>query len=130
MTLQDTALVAAGVIGAGTAILHGVLMQKFMVAPVDRWLKRDAAVSRQIRMLVASVLQYSTFSWLIGGLTLIVAALWLEPQARLALSLLVGAGYAYGVVANCWATRARHPGWMLLALSAGLTVAGNLGLPP
>lgn len=129
MNGQDVALIAAGVIGAGTAIIHGVLTQKFMVVPVDRRLKQDAAVSDPIRLLVASLLQYSTFSWLVGGAALIVAALWLEPQARLAISLLAGAGYVYGVIANCWATHGRHPGWMLLALSVGLTVAGNLGLP-
>jgi len=120
---------AAGVVGAGTAIIHGVLTQKLMVVPVDRRLKADAAVSNQIRRLVASLLQYSTFSWLAGGGALVAAALYLGPEARLAVSLVVGAGYAYGVIANCWATRGRHPGWMLLALCLGLMAAGNLGAP-
>lgn len=119
----------AGIVGAGTATIHGVVMQKFMVLPVDRRLKADTAISGQIRMLVASLLQYSTFSWLAGGLALIAAALYLDTEARLAVSLVVGAGYAYAAAANCWATRGRHPGWMLMALSVVLMAAGNLGLP-
>lgn len=129
MSGQDLALIAAGLIGAVTAVIHGVLTQKFMVVPVDRRLKADAVVSNQIRLLVASLLQYSTFSWLAGGGALIASALFLGPEARLAVSLVVGSGYAYAVIANCWATRGRHPGWMLLAVSVGLMVAGNLGLP-
>lgn len=124
---QDIALVTAGVIGAVTALIHGVLTQKFIVMPVDRRLAADTGVSGQIRRLTAVLLQYSTFSWLAGGLALIVAALWLEPEARLSVSLVVGSGYAYAVLGNAWATRGRHPGWMLLALSVALTIAGNLG---
>ena len=127
MIAQQMALIAAGLVGAGTALIHGILVQKFMIVPVDRRLKSEVIVSNPLRLLVVSLLQYSTFSWLAGGLALISAALFLGTEARLAVSWVVSLGYAYGVIANASATHGRHPGWMLLSLSIGLIIAGNLG---
>jgi hypothetical protein len=53
-----------------------------------------------------------------------VAAAWLGPQARLATALLVGSSYLFGAMGNLWATRGRHPGWLLYAIALGLIVYG------
>jgi hypothetical protein len=37
---------------------------------------------------------------------------------------LVGATYLFGAAGNFWATRGRHPGWMLLALALVLIAFG------
>lgn len=119
--LQDWALVAAGVIGGGVAVMHGVLTQKLMVAPVSA----DGRLPPVIRRLVAALLQFSTYNWLLGGVALVlVVVAAVGPQARLAVGLLVGSSYLFGVVGNFWGTRGRHPGWALYAVSLGLIVYG------
>ena len=124
MSAQDWALAVAGVIGAGVAVIHGVLTQRLMVAPVSA----DRRLSPVIRRLVAALLQFSTFNWLLGGVALVAVALAaVEPQARLAVGLLVGSSYLFGVVGNFWGTRGRHPGWALYAVSLGLIVYGLWG---
>jgi len=121
MDLQDWALLAAGVIGGGVAVVHGVLTQRLMVTRVGA----EARLPPVIRRLVAVLLQFSTYNWLLGGAALVlVAVVAVEPQARLAVGLLVGSSYLFGVVGNFWGTRGRHPGWALYAVSLGLIVYG------
>src|SRR5688572_4059445 len=102
---QDAALALAGLIGSGTAVIHGVLTQRLMVRPIEASLGPDRRVSTPIRRLVPMLLHFSTVAWFLGGLALIAAAAWLEPDARLATSLYVGGLYLFGALANLWATR-------------------------
>ena len=72
MDWQDGALVLAGIIGSCVAIVHGVLVQRRMVEPLQ-----DLAATRMprsIRVLVAGLLHFSTFNWFVGGLALIACA--------------------------------------------------------
>jgi hypothetical protein len=66
---------------------------------------------------------FSTISWFLGGLALIAAAICFEQDAKLATGL-VGCLYLFGAVGNLWATRGRHPGWMLMAAALILIVFG------
>ena len=123
MTWQDAALTMAGVIGGATAVVHGILVHRLMVRPMEAVLVADARLSAPIRRLVPPLLQFSTYAWLLGGLALI-ASPWFAPDARLTTGLIVGSLYLFGTVANCWGTRGRHPGWMLMAAALILIVAG------
>ncbi|WP_430421557.1 hypothetical protein [Phenylobacterium sp.] len=124
MQVQDWALLWAGMIGGGVAVIHGVLTQKLMVAPVTA----QTRLSPVIRRLTAALLQYSTFNWLLGGAALmLVAVTAVGPQAKLAVGLLVGSSYLFAVVGNFWGTRGRHPGWALYAVGLGLIVFGLWG---
>ena len=125
MEMQNFALSLAGLIGATTAIVHGILTHRLMVRPIDRRLAHHSGVSLTSRRIVAPLLQYNTYSWLVGGIALIIAANVADPETRLGVGLLVGSMYLYGAIANCWATRGRHPGWMLMALAVAL-IAVNL----
>ena len=118
--MQNLALTLAGMIGVATAIVHGILTQRLMVKPIERRLNDAPGVSMTIRRLVPLLLHVSTFSWLLGGIALILAAQIAGAETRLWISLLVGSLYLYAAVANCWATRGRHPGWILMALTVGL----------
>ena len=120
MDLHDGALALAGLIGSGTALVHGILTQRLMVGPIAAALGEGRKLSAPVRKLVPILLQFSTFAWLAGGLALIAAAAWLGRDAKLAVGLLVGSLYLYGAVANAWATRGRHPGWILMAVSVVL----------
>lgn len=124
MGAQSWALALGGVIGAGVAVIHGVLTQRLMVRPV---LAGDR-LSPPIRRLIPALLQFSTYNWLLGGLALLAVALApVGPQARLAVGLLVGSSYLFAVIGNGWATRGRHPGWALYAVSLGLIAYGLTG---
>ncbi len=119
MTWQAWALIGAGVIGGSVALVHGVLVQRLMVAPF----LATPAGTLAARRLVPPLLQFSTYNWLLGGLALIAAALWLGPEARLAIGLLVGSAYLYGAIGNFWGVRSLHPGWMLYGLALALIAA-------
>jgi hypothetical protein len=124
MAWQGAALILAGVIGSCVAVLHGVLVQRLMVRPVETFFAGDARIKAPIRRLVPLLLHFSTIAWFLGGLALIAAASWFERDARLATGLFVGTLYAFGALGNVWATRGRHPGWMLMTTALILIVFG------
>ena len=124
MDWQNTALVAAGVIGSTVAVVHGVLTQRLMVRPFEQLALADGRVSAPIRRIVPMLLHMSTVAWFVGGLALIAAATWFGRDLRLATGLCVGSLYLYGAVGNLWGTRGRHPGWMLLAVALVLIAYG------
>jgi hypothetical protein len=122
MNLDDGALAAAGVVGSGVAVVHGVLTQRLMVAPFARL--TDGRFAEPIRRLVPALLHFSTFNWFFGGLALIAAAVSFGPEAKLATAVLVGSSYLFGALGNLWGTRARHPGWALYAVAVALIAFG------
>lgn len=124
MNWQDAALVAAGIIGSGTAVVHGVLVQRLMVRPFEAVFAADKRISAPVRRLVPLLLHFSTIAWFLGGPALIAAAIWFDEGARLATGLFVGSLYLFGALGNLWATRGRHPGWMLMAAALILIVLG------
>ena len=125
--MQHIALTLAGLIGGATAMFHGIVTQRLMVNPIDRRLAEYAGVSPTIRRIVPPLLHYSTYSWLVGGIALVIAANIAGAETRLWVGLLVGAKFLYAAVANAWATRGRHPGWMLMAVAVALIAIDLLG---
>ena len=115
MNWHDAALGMPGIIGCCVAAFHGILVQRLMVRPLDEFFVTNKRTAASVRRLVPLLLHFSTVSWFLGGLALIAAANWFKQDARLATGLFVGSLYLFGVLGNLWATRARHPGWMLLA---------------
>src|SRR5262245_54272480 len=115
MNWHDAALAMAGIIGCTVALIHGVLVHRRVVGPVDALTRTQVAPT--IRRLLMGLMQFSTYNWFIGGLVLIVAAWAFGPEARLATAVLVGSSYLFGAVGNFWATRGRHAGWMLYAIA-------------
>lgn len=124
MNSHDVALALAGVIGSGVAVAHGIVMQRHIVRPIEKLLVADEQISAPIRRITAPLLHFSTYNWLLCGFGLIAAAFWLDGDAKLATGLFAGSSYLFGVIGNCWATRGRHPGWMLYALALALIVFG------
>ncbi|WP_409179015.1 hypothetical protein [Brevibacillus fortis] len=124
MNWHDVALVVAGIIGSGVALVHGILTQRLMVRPLanSESLLPDAG----IRWIMPRLLQFSTFNWFIGGLALI-ASIWFGRDVRIVIGLLVGSSYLYGAFIALWATRGRHPAWMLYAVALGLIAFGVNG---
>lgn len=126
MDAQGIALVTAGIIGSGTALVHGVLVQRLMVRPYERLALAEGRIGAPILRLVPLLLHFSTVAWFLGGLALIAAAFRLGEAGRVATGLGVGSLFAYGAICNFWGTRGRHPGWMLMA-AALVLIAYGLG---
>jgi hypothetical protein len=118
----DLAFVIAGAIGSVGAIVHGVLTQRFLVRPIQEL--TAAKLSRTIRRLVMVLVQFSAFAWLAGGIALIIAALSFGAEARFVTGVFVGSLYAFATAGNLWATRGRHPGWVLFGVALVLVVYG------
>lgn len=123
MVWQNIALTLAGVVGSAVAVFHGILMQRMMVRPIERALA-GTPTSAGIRRLVSPLLHLSTIAWFAGGLALIAVGSGWAPPFRLPVALVVGAFYFHAMVLNCWATRGRHPGWMLMAATLLLILIG------
>jgi hypothetical protein len=122
MNTHDLALATGGAIGSAVAIFHGALTQRRMVEP---FLQIAAErLPRTIRRLVAALLHFSTFNWFLSGLALVIAAFALGREAKLAIGLLAGSSYLYGALANLWATRGRHIGWVLYVAALALIAYG------
>jgi hypothetical protein len=124
MAWQNAALAMAGIIGAGVAIVHGILVQRYMVKPFEEFALANKGIAGWTRRLVPLLLHFSTIIWFLGGLALVAAANWFGQEARLATSLFVGGCYMFGAIGNLWGTRGRHPGWMLLAAALVLILLG------
>ena len=123
MNWQNAALATAGVIGGGAAAIHGVLVQRLMVRPIEEALA-GRRMARPVRRLIPLLLHFSTVLWFLGGLALIAAAIWSGQETGRPTGLFVGSLYLFGALGNLWATRGRHPGWMLMAAALVLIAIG------
>lgn len=127
--MQFVAFTVAGFIGMGVAVVHGILVQRLMIKPLERSSLMDAGADASIRKLIPALLQFSTFNWFVGGAVLVAAAFWFEQDTKLVTGLMVASSYLYGAIVNFEATRGRHPGWMLFAVAIMLicvaVIAGN-----
>ena len=118
------ALVAAGVVGGGTALIHGLLLQRIMVKPTETLFSAEGRISTPMRRLAVSLLHFTTFNWLLSGLGLIVAAVWLDQHERLAIGIFSGSSFLFGAFSALWAVRRLHPSWMLMVTAVVLIIFG------
>ena len=115
---------AAGLIGAGVAIAHGILMQRFMVKPI----LAETKVSSNTARLLPILLQFSTFCWFFGGVALIATPIMPNQASILTAAIFVSVFYIFGAVGNFVGTQGRHPGWVLLAISSALIGFSVVGM--
>jgi len=120
---QDSALMLGGAVGVVVGIFHGSVVQRVMVGPIGAALAgTDVRVSA--RRLVSPIMHVSTAVYILGGLALIAIGAGWAPYLRTAVALTISGFYLHAMVMNCWATRGRHPGWMLMAAALVLIQAG------
>ncbi len=118
-------LLGAGILGCLVALLHGFLQQKLIIKPLVKRNLESGNLSETTLKLIVALLHFSTAAWLAGGVALIVVSR-MGGEAQLATGLLVAALYSFAAAANFWATRGRHPGWVLLGLAVAAILAGIL----
>jgi hypothetical protein len=115
--MRDVALEAAGMLAILVAVIHGSLSE-LRVFPNAR------IEPRHTRRLLRLLWQATTVDWIaIGVLLIAVPSLGspLDRQWVVALAVIV---YTYAAVANAVATRARHPGWVLMGCVVALAIVG------
>lgn len=125
MAWQNTALMAAGVIGGGTAVAHGVLLQRLVIRRIQTLLAADDLI---LRRLLPALLQFTTFNWLLSGLALVAAAAWFGNEVKLAVSLFAGSSFLFGGLGALLGTRRLHPSWILMLSAVALIVLGVMPL--
>ncbi|CAM3250664.1 hypothetical protein SPAN111604_13240 [Sphingomonas antarctica] len=126
MVWQDWAMVGAGITGTTVGIIHGSLLGPKMIDPIVGRLRSTPEASGTTVRLTSALLHFSTFAWITGGLALVLAALLATDAVKGAATLFVGSQLLYGAIGNCWATRARHPGWLLMSVAVALLVVSSL----
>lgn len=121
MDWQDWALIGAGLVNIGIAIPHAILLQRL----IDR-LRATGALSERSAAMVPPLLHLSSVAWVLGGVGLIAAALWLGAGARMTLVVVMLAVDAYGGIVAGRAGGLRHPGALAMTLAVILLLASLL----
>jgi hypothetical protein len=107
----------AGRAAIAVALIHGVLGETKVFA-------RATIEPARLRTLIRLVWQAGTVAW-IGGGVLLIAAPWLGSEpARHWIVATMACVFAFAALANAWATRGRHFGWLALSAVVALAVAG------
>ena len=115
--MHNGLLQAAGMAAIAVALIHGVLGEAKVFA-------RATIEPARMRTLIRLVWQAGTVAW-IGGGVLLIAAPWLgSDPARHWIVATMSCVFAFAALANAWATRGRHFGWMALSAVVALAVAG------
>jgi undecaprenyl pyrophosphate phosphatase UppP len=115
--MRDLAVQAAGVLAILVAVTHGVLAELRVFA-------RARIEPPRTRRLLRLIWQVGTVDW-IGMGVLLVASPWLGSQlARHWVVAVAVVVYACAAIANALATRAVHPGWILMSCVIGLALTG------
>jgi hypothetical protein len=115
--MRDLLLQCSGVAAIAVALIHGVLGETRVFA-------HATIEPPRLRLLLRLVWQAGTVAW-IGGGVLLIAAPWMASEpARHWIVATLGAVFAFGALANAWAMRGRHFGWIALSAVVVLAVAG------
>jgi hypothetical protein len=115
--MRDILLQCSGLVAIAAAVIHGVLGE-------TKVFPRVTIEPRRLRTLIRLVWQASTVAW-IGGGVLLVAAPWMASDpARHWIVATSAVVFGFAALANAWATRGRHFGWMALSAVVAFAIAG------
>jgi hypothetical protein len=115
--MRDLLLQCAGILTIIVALIHGILGETKVFA-------RASIEPERLRTLIRLVWQASTVAW-IGGGVLLIAAPWMESEpARHWIVITMACVFGFSALANAWATRGRHFGWMALSAVVAMAVVG------
>ena len=115
--MRDLLLQCAGVGAIIVALIHGLLGE-------TKVFPRATIEPPRLRTLIRLVWQASTVAW-IGGGVLLIATPWMNSEpARHWIVITMACVFGFSALANAWATRGRHFGWMALSAVVVMAVAG------
>ncbi|MBR0783577.1 hypothetical protein [Bradyrhizobium iriomotense] len=115
--MRDLLLQCAGVLTIVVAVIHGILGE-------TKVFPRASIEPERLRTLIRLVWQASTVAW-IGGGVLLIATPWMGSEpARHWIVVTMACVFGLSAIANAWATRGRHFGWIMLSAVVALAIAG------
>jgi hypothetical protein len=106
----------AGIVALATSVAHGVIGETKVFA-------RAGIEPQRLRLLMRLVWQAGTVAWMSLAI-LLVAAPKLGAEARAWIIAMSIVTFGVAAVANAWATRGRHVGWVAMVVVVGLAAAG------
>jgi hypothetical protein len=115
--MRDVLLQCSGAAAIAAAVIHGVLGE-------TKVFKRATIEPARLRTLIRLVWQAGTVAWIGGGVLLIAAPLMSSEPARHWIVVTLAGVFGFAAMANAWATRGRHFGWVALSSVVALAVAG------
>ncbi len=115
--MRDLLLVAAGTLAIAVALFHAILGE-------TRVFKRASIEPPRLRLLLRLVWQAGALAWAALGALLILAPRFGSETARVWIVALAVATFAAAAAGNAYATRGRHPGWMLLVVVIAAAIGG------
>ncbi len=110
--MRDLLLQCSGLAAIAAALVHGVLGETKVFA-------RATIEPPRLRTLIRLVWQAGTVAWIGGGVLLMAS----EPARHWIIATLAGV-FGFAALANAWAMRGRHFGWVVLGAVVALAVAG------
>ena len=115
--MRDLLLQCSGLAAIAAALIHGILGETKVFA-------RATIEPPRLRTLIRLVWQAGTVAW-IGGGVLLIAAPWMASEpARHWIVVTLAIVFAFSALANAWAMRGRHFGWVALGAVVAMAVAG------
>jgi hypothetical protein len=108
---------SAGVLAVASALIHGVLAE-------TKIFPRLRIEPERLRLLLRLVWQCSTVAWMALAVLLIATPSFGSDAARQWVIAVSVTTFGLAAVANAWATRGRHFGWVALAVVTGLAATG------
>lgn len=116
--MRDLILQAAGVVAIGVSVIHGLLGETkiFAIARIE---------PERIKLLLRLVWQAGTVAWIGMGVLLIAAPSMASPAARAWIVGMAVVTFGVAVLANVWATRGKHFGWMAMSVVVAMALAGR-----
>ncbi len=106
--MRDLLLQCSGLAAIAVALIHGVLGETKVFA----------------RATIEPPRQAGTVAWIGGGVLLIAAPLMASEPARHWIIATLACVFGFAALANAWAMRGRHFGWVALSAVVALAVAG------
>jgi len=108
---------SAGIVALLVSVVHGVLGETkvFAHARIEpEWARR----------LIRLVWQAGTVAWMALAVLLIASPGFGSEAARIWIIAVSIVAFGFAAIANAWATRGRHFGWMAMTVVVGLAAAG------
>ena len=115
--MRDLLLQCSGIAAIAAALTHGVIGE-------TRVYPRVTIEPPRLRTLIWLVWQAGTVAW-IGFGVLLIAVPWMASEpARHWIIATLACVFGLAALANAWALRGRHFGWVALSAVVALAVAG------
>lgn len=119
--MRDALLQASGVGAITVALIHGWLGERRIFAGSPKGITIEP---RGLHTLLRLVWQTGTVAWIGGGVLLFAAPLMASEPARHWIVVTMTIVFGFAAIANAWAKRGRHFGWVLLSGVVVLAIAG------